>query len=205
MTRNSDAGKCSALVDYARPSISDNCAGVLGFRESNYQSKVFPQGTSTETWLALDASFNTATCEFDITVVDAEAPSIACPSSLTQATDAGQCSAVVTLGAVTASDNCAVSSVQLMSAYGNQSIFPLGAQRVQYGVNDTSGLTASCSLNVTIVDQERPTIGSSKGVCVLLAGECLRFVAIAVLVICVFMFGCKGNFDMSYIAYALMI
>ena len=76
MSRATDSGKCSALVDYARPSVSDNCAGVMSLRGSSQQTTTFPQGTATESWLALDLSGNIARCSFDITVFDNERPSI---------------------------------------------------------------------------------------------------------------------------------
>ena len=39
----------------------------------------FPHGTSIEEWLALDSSFNTATCSFAVTVIDTEPPTIGNP------------------------------------------------------------------------------------------------------------------------------
>lgn len=75
-SRANDLGKCSAFVDYAQPTFGDNCAGVQAFRSSPFQSKVYPVGSWADQWLALDSSFNTASCTTGVSVVDAEPPSI---------------------------------------------------------------------------------------------------------------------------------
>lgn len=76
MSVNTDAGHCSAFVNYPTPTASDNCAGMRVFRQSDYQSKVFPVGESVDDWLAFDASGNLATCSISITVTDTEAPTV---------------------------------------------------------------------------------------------------------------------------------
>lgn len=76
ISRVNDLGKCSAFVDYAQPTYGDNCAGVQAFRSSPFQSKVYPVGSWTDQWLALDSSFNTASCTTGVSVADAEPPSI---------------------------------------------------------------------------------------------------------------------------------
>ncbi|WP_418889085.1 HYR domain-containing protein [Paracrocinitomix mangrovi] len=61
--------------------------------------------TYTVTYQVTDASGNTASCSFNVTVTDNEAPTIACPANITVNTDPGLCGATVTLhysvGAVT--------------------------------------------------------------------------------------------------------
>ncbi|MCK9613651.1 MAG: HYR domain-containing protein [Bacteroidales bacterium] len=56
---------------------------------------LFPIGTTTNTFLATDASGNTNTCSFDVTVTDDEAPAIACLPDQTVNTDSGECTYVI--------------------------------------------------------------------------------------------------------------
>ena len=73
----------------------------------------FPVGTTTNTFEVTDASGNTATCSFDVTVNDTEAPTISCPATITQDNDPGECGAVVTYADPTVSDNCTIPSTNL--------------------------------------------------------------------------------------------
>jgi hypothetical protein len=160
LTRATDSGKCSAtLGSYPQPTVWDNCPGVLSLRGSSSQGVTFNQGESVENWLALDGAGNTARCAFSISVFDPERPTISCPASVTAPTDLGVCHAVVWHGSVTSGDNCQVSHVLPISPYVNGSVFPVGQQSVAYFVNDTSSLSANCSLNVTVVDREAPSLG----------------------------------------------
>src|SRR5690606_28986248 len=117
---------------------------------------VFSIGTTTVTYTATDGAGNTATCSFDVTVVDTEVPVIAnCPTDITLSTDASSCDAVVTWTAPTASDNC---SVSLSSSHNSGAVFPIGTTTVTYTATDGAGNTATCSFNVTVVDTEAPTV-----------------------------------------------
>ncbi|MFD2724911.1 HYR domain-containing protein [Hyunsoonleella rubra] len=69
----------------------------------------FPVGTTTNTFVATDASFNTATCSFDITVNDDTDPTIICPADIVVDADPGTCGATgIYLGVPMVSDNCEV-------------------------------------------------------------------------------------------------
>jgi len=115
-------------------------------------------------WTATDASGNTSTCLFHITVVDEEAPVITCHDDQTRSTTAGLCSYLV-LGTefdpVTVSDNCQVQSV--VNDYNGGSTLagaemPLGTTAITWTVTDGYGNTASCAFTVTVNDDEDPTV-----------------------------------------------
>ncbi|MFN8394955.1 MAG: HYR domain-containing protein [Bacteroidia bacterium] len=55
----------------------------------------FPVGTTTNTFRVTDASGNSATCSFTVTISDSELPTITCPTNITGNNDNGQCSKVV--------------------------------------------------------------------------------------------------------------
>ncbi len=109
---------------------------------------VFPVGTTTNTFLVTDGAGLTATCSFDVTVTDTEAPTIACPGPIVVPADPGMCSASgVALGAPVTSDNCGVASV------GNNAPlnFPQGVTIVTWTVLDGAGLSATCTQSVTVL------------------------------------------------------
>ncbi|MEM6345238.1 MAG: HYR domain-containing protein [Bacteroidota bacterium] len=156
---NNDPGLCSAVVTYAMPVSADNCPGITVVQTAGLPSgSVFLVGTTTNTFVVTDAAGLTATCSFDVTVNDTENPTIVCPANITQSVDPGSCDAVVTYTPPVGTDNCNSTTVLTTAGFGSGATFPLGTTTVTYTVTDASGNTASCSFDVTIVDQDPPTI-----------------------------------------------
>ena len=116
----------------------------------------FPVGTTTNTFVLTDASGNTATCSFDVTVNDTEAPEITCPGNITQDNDAGACGAVITYATPVGTDNCSGVTTVQTAGLASGSTFPVGTTTNIFLVTDGSGNTASCSFDVTINDIEPP-------------------------------------------------
>ena len=106
---------------------------------------------------ATDASENTSTCDFNVTVEDTQTPVIICPSNVIQANDADQCGAVVTYPPPTVSDNCPEVGAPNCSP-GSGSFFPVGNTTVNCSVPDSSGNTANCTFTVTVNNTQPPTI-----------------------------------------------
>lgn len=67
---------------------------------------------TTNTFKVTDASGNTATCSFTVTVNDTEDPQITCPANIVEDSDPGICSALVTYTAPVGTDNCPVIQTQ---------------------------------------------------------------------------------------------
>ena len=104
---NVDAGICGAVVEFSTPEGFDNSGDVTVTQIAGPASgEVFPVGTTTVTFQVEDASGNTATCSFDVTVNDNEAPEITSVSNITQNVDVDSCSATVEYELPTATDNC---------------------------------------------------------------------------------------------------
>ncbi len=118
---------------------------------------VFPVGVTTNTFRATDASGNTSTCSFTVTVVDNQAPAITCPAPITATTPIGSCTAVVTY-AVTASDNCPGVTTALVSGLASGSSFPIGVTTVTWRATDAAGNISTCSFTVTVADGQLPVI-----------------------------------------------
>ena len=143
---NTAAGQCSASVTYATPTAMDNCPGATVVC-SPASGSTFARGVTTVTCTATDASNNTASCSFTVTVNDNQPPTISCPGNVT----AGSAGGAVTVNypAPTASDNCPGVSTNCSPASGSS--FPLGTTTVTCTATDVANLTANCSFTVTVI------------------------------------------------------
>lgn len=152
--RSNDAGQCAAVVSFSA-TASDNCPGVGAVSCLPASGSAFPKGTTTVTCSATDASSNTGSCSFTVTVNDTQNPTISCPANIVQPTDPNLCSAVVNFSA-TANDNCPGVTYSCNPATG--STFQKGTTTVICIATDTSSNTASCQFTVTVNDTQPPTI-----------------------------------------------
>ncbi len=169
-------GNCNALVTVPADA-SDNCdaldvawsaAGASPASGADDVEATFPVGTTTVTYTATDAGGLTATCTFDVQVVDSQLPTITCPASATRDASATTCN-YTTVGTefnpTNLTDNC---SITLSGANpqntqdGNNTlanyIFPLGTTTVTWLVEDVNGNTSTCSFNVTVKDVTPPNV-----------------------------------------------
>lgn len=162
-----DAGNFSSLQPLLP--FLDDVAPLSGFGSANPAAFVsgsrndgqalsapYPVGTTIITWTATDHASNSSSCTQTITVLDAEVPTITCPSNIVQATDAGLCSAVVTWARPGVSDNCPGVTVACSPMRG--SAFSKGVTPVTCTATDAVGNTARCSFTVTVEDRENPVI-----------------------------------------------
>ncbi|PHP66731.1 hypothetical protein CSC94_11495, partial [Zhengella mangrovi] len=156
ITQPTDAGLATAVVTWTAPTASDNAPGVT-LTSTHNPGDAFPLGETTVTYTATDAAGNTATGSFKVTVTDGENPVLSgLPSDITQPTDAGLATAVVTWTAPTASDNAP--GVTLTSTHNPGDAFPLGETTVTYTATDAAGNTATGSFKVTVTDGENPVL-----------------------------------------------
>jgi len=148
----SDPGRCDAVVTWAPPSAEDAC-GLSAFGSNFSPGVVLPIGVTTVTYTATDTCGHTATCSFDVTVFDAEPPTITCPPDVVVPTDAGSCVATgVALGTPVTADNCGVASVTSDAP----TAFPLGTTIVTWTARDAADNVATCTQTVTVQDLEPP-------------------------------------------------
>ncbi len=150
----------------------DNC-GVLSvinnFNGTNtLAGAIFPVGTTNVVWTITDIATpaNTATCNYNVVVVDNVPPTITCAiPAASYGTNVG-CTYVVPgaiLDPTATGDNCGVLSVTnsfngLASLAG--AAFPVGTTNVVWTITDiaTPANTATCNYNVVVVDNVPPTI-----------------------------------------------
>ncbi|MBL7964400.1 MAG: HYR domain-containing protein [Flavobacteriales bacterium] len=173
VTQDTDAGVCTAVVNGIAPaSLNENCAYTVAWNASaptsasginNASGTTFALGTTTVTYTIteVNAPGASASCSFTVTVEDNEVPTITCAAGQTQTADPGLCTAAVTVAGPTATnDNCSIASV-LNNYNGTNNAsdtYPLGLTVVTWTITDGSGNTASCTQNITVTDNENPTI-----------------------------------------------
>ncbi|QIE58286.1 HYR domain-containing protein [Rasiella rasia] len=137
-------GNGQIIITYAALSVTQTAGLPSG--------STFPVGTTTNTFVVTDGAGNTATCSFDVTVNDTENPVITCPANITVNNDPGACGAIVSFAA-TATDNC---SAAVTYSQDPGTSFPVGTTTVTATATDPSGNTATCTFDVTVVDNEPP-------------------------------------------------
>jgi large repetitive protein len=115
----------------------------------------FPSGTTSVTCTATDASGNSRSCLFHVTVQDTTAPSITCPADLVLEAVSGA-GALATFS-IQATDACdANPAVASLPASGT--VFPLGNTTVVATASDGAGNVSSCSFHVAVQDTTPPSI-----------------------------------------------
>ncbi|HET8782241.1 MAG TPA: HYR domain-containing protein [Pyrinomonadaceae bacterium] len=131
-------------------SATDNCPGVGAVSRSGVPSgNFFPVGDTTLTYSATDAHGNTASATQVVTVIDNTPPAISCPVDIVVEPTC-PLGAIVNYTTPTATDNCAVQSVNRTAGLASGSVFPIGTTTVTHTATDIHGNTASCSFTVTV-------------------------------------------------------
>lgn len=156
ITVNNINNQCGAPVTFPNITATDNCPGVVvTFVSGMASGSFFPVGVTTIVYRATDASGNSVTCGFTITVRDTQKPSITCPPSIVRNNDWNFCSATIPfIGTSLVSDNCGI------GAQSNNAItvYPVGTTVVTFNVTDVNGNTNSCTMTVKVNDYQPPTI-----------------------------------------------
>lgn len=151
-----DVGQCGAVVNYTLPVGVDGCSVATVVLTSGLASgAIFPLGTSTVIYHAVDAVNNTSPpCSFTVTVVDTMAPTIICPA------DVFSCDTIVNgIEPIATSDNCTgeyvtftLSGATIGSGMTDASgeVFNVGTTNVMYTVRDSAWNSDTCSFNVVV-------------------------------------------------------
>lgn len=157
-------GEEGKVIEYDLPVTDDNCSGETYTRiEGIASGDVFPVGTTLNVFEVTDASGNTSTCSFNVTIEEAEdteAPVFDCPEDpIIQSNSSGSCSALVDIDIPTATDNSGdeptIRQVTDFETDGSQD-FPVGDTTVIFEAEDAAGNTSSCEIIVRVIDNEDP-------------------------------------------------
>ncbi|MBK9689276.1 MAG: HYR domain-containing protein [Saprospiraceae bacterium] len=113
-------------VTYTAVVGTDNCPGSTTLQTAGLASgATFPVGTTTNTFRVTDASGNSATCSFTVTITDNELPGITCPANVSQNVTSGTCGRVVTFTSPVGSDNCSGPTTIQTAGFASGATFPL--------------------------------------------------------------------------------
>ncbi|HRI27348.1 MAG TPA: HYR domain-containing protein, partial [Chitinophagales bacterium] len=146
------AGTCSATATWNTPVATDNCS-VVTLSVSVPSGSSFNTGVSTVTYTATDASGNTATCAFTVTVLDPNPPAITCPANMVS------CSTFPFWPSATATDDCLVIGVVANKPQG--AYMAPGINTVTFTATDASGNTATCTFSINVAPPLSVILSSS--------------------------------------------
>lgn len=115
---------------------------------------IYPVGTTTITWTAVDLSGNSTTCTQTITVNEVEVPNPVCQNITVRLDDTGQ--AIITTESIDAgsTDTCGIDSMSVTP--DTFTIDDLGDNEVILTVVDQSGNEATCTAIVTVINDDFP-------------------------------------------------
>ena len=168
ISTNAGPGQISTIVYFAS-TVADNCQG-LSYVCVPQSGSIFHQGVTPVTCTATDASGNTRSCSFMVSVNDNEPPVINCPTNLIIATSIGRCDAVCNY-TVTATDNS--QGVSLVCVPPSGSVLPKGLTDVLCRATDITSNQVSCGFTITVADFEKPTIACGTNITLITdLGEC---------------------------------
>jgi len=145
---NSSAAICGATVNYT-VNATDACGSPITYTYSQASGTVFPVGVTTVTVTATDASGNSISRSFTVTITDNQPPSITAPANVTVLFGSP-----VNLGTATATDNCGTAVI----TNNAPATYPVGVTVVTWTATDAVGNTASAQQTVTVTN---PTSCSS--------------------------------------------
>lgn len=153
-TVNNDLGLCAAKVTFPEPATISDCAVTRACLPAS--GSTFPVGISTVTCTATDQLGNKGTCNFTITVKDAEKPSLTCPTKITISCEASSLPGAV--GVPTTADNCAVVSTTFADANVPGSCLNAFTINRTWTSKDAAGNVSTCLHVINVEDKKPPVI-----------------------------------------------
>jgi len=161
-TVSADANCEYLLADFTGAmAATDNCTSLANFVYSHQTpiGTVFNAGVHEITLIAEDQSGNQGTCTFDIQVVDVTDPVItSCvPDQIVLLTNG--CEGVLGdySSLISADDACDGNTLSIVQVPAPGTVITAG-QSVTMTVSDVAGNSAQCTFNVSVSDQEAPSI-----------------------------------------------
>ena len=154
MVTSADPGECTKSNVTFDVIATDACSeATLVCRPPS--GSTFANGASTVTCTATDASGNSNSCAFTVTVVERTAPSNTCPTN--QAAICTGPDGALVFFAADSTDNCDT-GVTVTCTPPAGSFFPLGTNAVTCIATDASGNTNTCTFTITVENQIVPLL-----------------------------------------------
>ena len=177
-----DAACMATLSDYTSAAAkSDNCTAEadITVSQSPAAGTTLTGANTTQivTLTADDSNGNTTNCTFNVSTTDNIAPTVTCPNNLTVDAD-DNCQFILQdyTSDVTVSDNCSSSAAVTLSQSpvagttigGNNTIQTITITAVDENLN-----SATCTFNVTLDDNETPSISCPDDITVSVDSDCM--------------------------------
>ena len=114
----------------------------------------------TRIWTATDSCGNISTASQTIHVQDTTALLITCPSSITVNNDPGICGATIVVPQPEIIEDCGTTSItnSMNNTADASGLYPVGISTVLWTVTDECGNTSTCSMTITVADNESPVL-----------------------------------------------
>ena len=174
ISKPTDPNKCTAVVSFPAPVVTDNCSSGNQPRKrlaaaglapvcNPASGSTFSKGATTVICTVIDSSGNQSSCRFTVSVVDTQPPAFTSTCADINTAASAQCpvasSQAISYNYPAVTDNCPDVSVTCTPPTG--STFPLGTTGVSCTATDSSGNTASCGFQLTLfslclVDDSNP-------------------------------------------------
>ncbi len=149
---DNETGTCGATVSFTIDPATDNCDASVDVVADPASGTIFDLGTTLVTVTATDDAGNVATCTFNVTVNDADAPIIICPDDI--ALTCGDSDQPDFTGTATGSDLC---DAEVDFSFVDAAPVA-GVVTRTWTATDDGGNTATCDQLITLaVDEEPPT------------------------------------------------
>ncbi len=159
ITANNNPGLCAAVVNFSPAVAIDPEDGVIPTTQTAgpASGSAFPVGTTTVEFSATDSDGNTVSCQFEVTVIDNEAPIAVC-QDITIDLDPVTGMASITAADVDngSTDNCGIDSMTLDISSFDCSM--IGPNTVTLTVTDNVGNSSTCTTTVTVQDTTAPEV-----------------------------------------------
>ena len=142
------AGSVTLTLQNLGVTVSDNCdVDEVVFSPESFNC--LQLGVQQVTVTATDASGNSSSLSFSVTVIDQEAPVVVCPANIRRCTGDD----IVEYVAPVATDNCLMLGgyFDLIEGLASGEQFPEGTTPITYTFTDASGNVGACSFSVTIL------------------------------------------------------
>ncbi|MBA3901323.1 MAG: HYR domain-containing protein, partial [Bacteroidetes bacterium] len=157
ITANAAPGLCNVAVNWLEPIAFNNICAVIPYTSTHNSGDVFAVGVPTTVIYSATDGGITTTESFTVTVLDAEFPVISgMPANITMVAPVGSCETAISWPAVSATDNCGLSS--FLSTHNSGDIFSVGITTVTYTAEDNSGNIKLETFDVIIIDDQDPVI-----------------------------------------------
>ncbi len=149
------------LSSFGGATASDNCGVITWANDFTSLSDLCGNtGSATVTFTATDECGNSSNTSASFNIVDLTAPEINCPTDIIANNDPGLCSVDIVVPVPTYFESCGnVTLVNSFNGTANASgVYPVGVTQVTWTVTDECGNTDTCSMIITVVDSELPSI-----------------------------------------------